>query len=504
MKKRTISILLMILLIAAGALSACSNSGGGAADKDTLFVLSSTQSDNLDPYTGLGTDYLVSKAIFSSLVNYGPNGEIIPDVAESWTESEDGMSTTFKLREDVTFHNGDPLTADDVVYTFDTAYASDIFGWLSDDLAYCKKIDDYTVEIGKTTPASLLYENIIEFVYILPKNYRSADEAGFDTAPIGCGPYKFVSKEDDDTVKLEAYDGYFGDEPGFKLVDVKPAIDPANAVISLETGELDLIPFVPATQAQIVESKDGLTLVSRTDGWTMNALLLMGDVFREDPNLRKAVFHAINRESAITLGNEGIGEVPQDMLAARLMGDYAGSVEMVGYDPELAADYLSKSNYNGQTITITISENPALAESILTDLKAIGIETKIEQLDVNDYYTKMYDGNTEITLTSMGSDVMSVPGFLYMFTQEYPWYGGIMVNDPDFDKIVVDAARNVHPKEEADKLAVEGLQKFYDIAEWVPLFEKSGNYSYGPNVVYDYPITAITSVFYLNKVMPNK
>ena len=134
----------------------------------------------------------------------------------------------------------------------------------------------------------------------------------------------------------------------------------------------------------------------------------------------------------------------------------------------------------------------------------IGINTAIEQLDVNDYYTKMYDGNTQITLGSMGSDVMTVPGLLYMFTQEYPWYGGLMVNNPAFDEVVLKVQRNVLEEEEKRTLTIQALEMFYDMAEWVPLFEKSGNYSYGPNVEYDYPITAITSVYYLNKVMPSK
>lgn len=503
MKKKMLSTVLAVALVM-GMMTGCGSSKKDSAEnKETAIVLSSTKSENFDPYAGISTDTMVTKAIFSSLVNYGPEGEIIPDVAESWKESEDGMEITFKLREDIKFQNGDALTADDVVYTFDTIYASETMSWLSDDIAYCKKVDDYTVTLGKTTPVSRIYENCIEFVYILPRDCRESDVAGFDAAPIGCGPYKLVSKEADDTVKLETFEEYFGDAPGFKYVDVKPAIDPANAVIGLQTKEIDLIPNIPATQAQLLEDESDLTHVSRSDGYGMNNLLLMGDVFRDDPNLRKAVFHAVNRENAIILGNEGVGEIPKDMFSTRVMGEYAGAVDMTLYDLELAKDYLAKSKYNGQTITITICENAPLAEAVLTDLGQIGIKAQIEQLDMNDYYAKMYDGNTEITMTTMGSDVLSVPAMLYMFTQEYIWYGGIMTNNPQLDEIVLKVYRNkLEEGDDIDKLNIEAYKIFYDMAEWVPLYEKTGNYSYGPNVVYEYPISAITEVYYLAKIMP--
>ena len=176
---------------------------------------------------------------------------------------------------------------------------------------------------------------------------------------------------------------------------------------------------------------------------------------------------------------------------------------MTLYDLELAKDYLAKSKYNGQTITFTICENAPLAEAVLTDLGQIGIKAQIEQLDMNDYYAKMYDGNTEITMTTMGSDVLSVPAMLYMFTQEYIWYGGIMTNNPQLDEIVLKVYRNkLEEGDDIDKLNIEAYKIFYDMAEWVPLYEKTGNYSYGPNVVYEYPISAITEVYYLAKIMP--
>ena len=109
----------------------------------------------------------------------------------------------------------------------------------------------------------------------------------------------------------------------------------------------------------------------------------MGDTFKNDPNLRKAVFHAVNRENGVKLANGGIGSASTELFSTRIMGDYAGMDYGPFYDEALAKEYLEKSDYDGKEFTIVIWQDSDLAESIQSDLMKIGIKCGIEQVDSN-------------------------------------------------------------------------------------------------------------------------
>ncbi len=499
--KRILALALSLLLLLT-ALTGCQSADTGPSDTLT-FITSGQASENFDPILGLAVDFTVAHALYSTLVDYGPEGEIIPNLADEWEEADDDMSVTFHLRDDVTFHDGTPLTADDVIYSLETIVNSPLFMWVgTDTVAGFEKVDDYTVRIDKVAPYVKLFETLAEYGFILPKEYHSQDPDAFDQAPIGSGPYKLVSKEADNSVILEAYDGYFGDEPGFKNVVVKAPLEPANVVIALETGEADFAPELPATQAALVEANQDLTIVRPDIAWRSNMILLEGDLLSNDENLRKAIFHGINLENAVTLGNEGVGEPATELFADFIVGDYAGTIEnYVGYDEALAREYLEKSNYNGEEITLTISSNPALAESILSDLGKLGINIAINQLDSNDYYAKMYDGSLQMVLTFLGSNVDSLISLLDYFTSTNEFYGQFMVCDEEFDQLL--AAAKAEPDEAArEELTRQAYQRLYDLACVVPLYDVTSNYSYGPDVTYDYPISAVAMFYYLDKIMP--
>lgn len=500
--KKILALVLSLALMAT-VLAGCGSQQSGA-EKDTMtFITGGQVSENFDPILGLAVDYTVAHALFSTLVNYGGNGEIVPNVAESWVESDDGTSVTFKLREDVTFHDGTPLTADDVVYSINTSLSSDLFSWIgTDTIKSIEKVGDYSVRIDKIAPYVKLYENLVEWCFIVPSAYHSADTAAFDNAPIGCGPYKFVSKGADNSVVLEAYDKYFGDAPGFKNVVVKAPLEPANVVIALETGEADMAANLPTAQAALVEANSDLTLVSPDVVWRTNMLLMEGSLLNNDENLRKAIFHGISRDNAIMLGNEGVGKPSTEMFADFVVGDYAGSIaNFVGYDEALAKDYLSKSNYNGEEITLTINGNSALAESILSDLGKLGIKIAINQLDTNDYYAKMYDGSLQLILTEMGSDVDSLLSQLNTYTSGNAYYGTFMAASDKYDQLVSSAMAEADSAKRED-LTKQAYQELYERAIMVPLYNTTPNYSYGAHVTYDHPISAAASYFYLNLAMP--
>lgn len=501
MKKACSLFLALCCLL--GLLTGCSN-GSGAGDKDTLTFLSWVRAETFDSSVGGSMDKSIMLALHSTLVALDGDGGIIPMLAESWEESEDNMFVTFKLRQDVKFHNGDPLTADDVIYSFDILYANTRSYTMQENIPTYEKIDDYTIRLGKVAPYAKIYEILAEQGYIYPKNYHSQDPEGYNNAPVGCGPYKFVSREADDSVRLEAFEDYFGDAPGFKNVIVKTPLEPASAVIALETGEVDLISHLPPTQAALVENNDKLTLVTTESSWSTHMLLLMGDPLYTDENLRKAIFHGVNPENAIKLSNEGIGSPAENLFAVRLMGDYAGTVEnFVGYDPDLAKEYLEKSDYNGEEMVLSIMSNPALAESIQSDLKSLGINVSIEQLESSSWSTKMNKGEIQITEIELGTNAMSVQDFLSILSSSMPTYGENMAPSQEFDELVA-SLPTITDNDEQRAATIQALNILYDRTVTVPIYDSTFNYSYGPDVEYDCEVSASTYNFYLARVMPAK
>ena len=500
MMKRILALAL-VLACALSLFAGCGQNGASGEDKDTFTFLSWIKSESFDPTSGATTDKSVLHALYDTLMAFGPEGDIVPMLAERWEESEDGMEVTFYLRKDVTFHNGDPLTADDVVYTFDTMLAEPMFYFLGDYISSYEKVDDYTICFHKATPYAKLMNVMAESSYILPKGYHSADPEAFEDAPVGCGPYQFVSQEADESVRLTANENYYGDEPGFVNVVVKPPLEPASVVIALETGEVDMTSSLPATQAALIESNDQLTLVTE-ESWSTQMVLLMQEPLKSDANLRKAIFHGISRENAIKLGNEGVGTPSVNLLSLRILGDYAGILEnFVGYDEALAKEYLEASDYSGETLKLTIKGDVPIAQSIQADLSKIGISIELEQLDINSYFAKLQGGELQLVLGALGTDMLATEDFIEMFAADDPTYGCHMAVNEQLDQIVEQMPEEVDAAARWE-LVAQAMEIQYDMANAVPLYDTTFNYTYGSRVTYDYPVSAPTYVYYLAKVMP--
>lgn len=500
--KKTFSLALVVLAML-GLLSGCNQNGSGTTKKDTITFISFMRNENFDPVSGQSIEKTAMHSIFDTLVAFAPDGSIVPMLAESWEESEDGLSITFKLRQNVKFHNGDTFTADDVIYTFDNMFTQPYYYTVASEFGGYEKIDDYTVQIDKAAPYSKMLELLAEYSYIVPKEYHSKNPANFTNAPVGAGPYEFVSLGEDDSVTLKAFEDYYGDAPGFKNAVIKAPLEPANMVIALETGEADMLSALPTAQASLVEANDELTLVTES-GWSCNTVLLMQEPFKSDSNLRKAIFHGVNRENAIMLGNEGIGTPSVDMLAERIMGEYSGTIKnFTGYDEALAKEYLAKSNYNNEELVLTIYGNAPLAESIQSDLNSIGLNIKIEQLDRNSWSTKLRGGEIQMTIVELGGDTLAPASMMSFFSTANQNYGCHMASNDEFEQLLSDmpAMRN---KSELDAATTRMFEIAYDMANIVPLFDASFNYSYGSDVIYDCPVSAPTYVFYLARVMPAK
>jgi peptide/nickel transport system substrate-binding protein len=439
-------------------------------EKDSLVVYSSVTAENFDFYAGSIIPFEITDNVMGTLFRWDDEGGVEPFLAESVTY--DGLTATIHLREDVTFHNGDAFTADDVIYTLDYAATQPTYAPLMPIyFSSWEKVDDYTIEIEKAAAYIRLEKSFADWVTILPKNAHSEDMEAFKEHPIGAGPYEFVSMATDGSITLQAYDGFFGDTPQIKNITIKSPVDPSTAVIALESGEVDLLNTIPTSQLEILESNPDVTLLETTT-WTMDTLWLMGPNFA-DENLRKAVQVGINPVNTIASGYDGLGSAPQEIFADLQMGDLLGEHPYPQYNLTTAQSYLSASSYESSTELVigVTAEYSAIAQVIQGELSTLGITVTIETLDFNSLNEKMLNSELDMTIMALG-------GPLYAFEQMAtfylaPMYYNILHGDQEF---VTDLSTMLATVDDTARLALASdvLEYMVNLADFIPLNELTG------------------------------
>lgn len=481
MKKKRLMALLLTGMLAVGMLAGCSGkSDEGQAEgtegtestteKDTLTILDMQGAEAYDPLNTAVNNKLEFHQIFDVLVEFQEDGTMGPALAESYELSEDGSGYIFHLRDDVDFTDGTHLDAEAVKYSVDKIRSFEVSAWIQAYIGEAEVIDEYTVQINKAASHTKLLEFLSEYLYIVSPTAYEADPEGFAMNPVGSGAYKFKELGSDGYVYLEANENYFRGAPYFKNVVIRPPLDPSTAIVALQNGEVDMAIMMPQDQVEIVKDDVSLNVLS-SSGWGVKSLFMEGPNLQNDQNLRKAIFHAVNRENAIIFDNAPEGAKPaENMYAERMMGEHAGFMDIGGYDVELAKEYLAKSDYDGKTLKLTITSDLAnIAQSIQEDLKAVGITTEINQMDSNAFWAALVDGSCELTIASWGCDYASLEEQMG-FHAGTGYYGGIVYNTPEFDQLLIDAG-NEWDEEKRAEICEEALRMTYDFANLVPIYE---------------------------------
>lgn len=385
----------------------------------TLVYALNTEPDSLDPHKASQISFvIVGYYMGGSLVTKDVEGNYVPYLAESWEVSDDGLQYTFKLKENILFHDGTPCTAEDFVYTFTRAMDPEIespqAGTILQPVDTVEAVDEYTLVITLKEPFFSFIEALAKntgFLMPIPQQAVEAMGDEFARNPISVGPWKFKEWATGEKVVLErnpdfnwgpefAHDGpVFLETLEFRIVP-----DPATIVAGLESGGLDY--------AGLVEPKD-IPRLEESGLFTISAALTQGMwpymYFPNDAapftdiNVRKAMNYAINREAMIALlANEQA--VPQyGPLTESQIGYWPGVEEIAyTYDPEMAVQLLEESGYamgddgimekDGEKLAFTVScmdRFSSLAEVIKDQFSAVGIDLTIELLDGGIVFEKL-------------------------------------------------------------------------------------------------------------------
>lgn len=351
----------------------------------------------LDPGVAAGTQaQTVRVQIMETLVQLNAEtSEVEPLLADSWEVTDDNLTWTFHLRDGVTFHDGSPLTAADVVASISRVIDPEAgMGRANDlrDIQTIEAVDDSTVRIVTAAPSGTLLRALsMDSASVLTA--ASIAEFGADIGwhPVGTGPFKYESHVAEQSIALVRNDNYWGEAAEADGINFVTVPEATTRLTMLETGEADVIIDVPGFEVERLRSMDGIALIERSNTRLGHLGINVSKPPFDDIRVRQALNFAVNREAIVAGVLRGIG-VPADSIIASTVAGYAPQ-DQYSYDPEKAKALLAEAGYpDGFSTTLWTPQGRYYMDretvvAIQAQLKAIGIDAQVEVIDWSTYLT---------------------------------------------------------------------------------------------------------------------
>ncbi len=345
----------------------------------------------LDPAEteALITPFMILYAIHDALVKPMPAGLNTPSLAESWSASRDGLAYEFVLRKGVKFHNGDPVTAEDVKFSFER-YRGAAAKLLKEKVKEVQVVDPGRVRFHLKEP----WPDFMAFYgtsatgagWIVPKKYvEKVGDDGFKKAPIGAGPYRFVSFTPGVELVLEAFEGYWRKTPSVKRLVLRSMPEETTRAAALKKGEVDIAYLLSGPIAEEVRRTPGLRLVAPA----LPAVFWLDFPEQWDPRspwhdqrVRQAASLAIDRKTINEAETLGFSRLTGSVIPRNFA--FALPIDPPPYDPKKATQLLAKAGYpNGFDAGDFYPFPPynSMGEALAGYLQAVGIRTKIKTME---------------------------------------------------------------------------------------------------------------------------
>jgi len=346
--------------------------------------------------------------VYDTLIEPDESGNLVPALAESWNFSPQTLSLTFQLRQGVTFHNGDPMTANDVKATFDRLLAEDSASPHKPKFASVKAvnvIDPYTVEFALHKMYFPLIATLASgWSAILPK---SAIDAGhdFSTHPIGTGPFQFQEWVRDDHITYTKFAAYWQDgKPYLDELEMKVVVEQTTQLMGLTVGEFDIIHFVEPHTIPKIESNPETKMFTHSTALALVVTMNHARAPLNNLKVRQAINHAIDRQALLDIAYTG-GKKIEAFIDAE-SPYYLDLPEMYPYDPPKAQTLLKEAGFpGGFDITLILPQNydphVKAGNMVQNMLQQVGIRAKIELVDWGTWISQVYRGK-DYDLTIIG------------------------------------------------------------------------------------------------------
>ncbi|MDR2442215.1 MAG: ABC transporter substrate-binding protein [Deltaproteobacteria bacterium] len=378
-----------------------------AASKDTLNFRLLFNASTVSPYTHFNdADWWWQAGVFEPLVWLNDtNGNFEPMIAKSWNVSEDGLTYTFNLRDDVYFHNGDKLTAQDVVYSYNKAKESPILRTFTAPFDKVEAVDDVTFVVHLPEPYyPFLHHSSMIKIISQKVATEQGDDFGTKVALAGTGPYYITDYEPAVKVSLKAFDKYYRGKAAILNLNYIVMVDDSSAVIAFRNGEIDMLQVPSTYWAEISASGDFQTkVVPRHELYYMiiNLNSPENNNILGNKLIRQAIGYIIDKEAIIDVVREGLAAPYVQFMNPQITAGGPDPTLVYDYNPEKAKELLKEAGYPdgvdvGTFMSFTPAEYVKMAQIIQASAAEVGITFKIEQMEVAAGLTEMRSGNTSM------------------------------------------------------------------------------------------------------------
>lgn len=436
------------------------------------------------------TPFGILYTLHDGLIRAYPGQKMGPALAEFWTESADGKTVEFKLRPNLKFHNGDPLTTEDVAFSVERyrgAGASTFRQRVSSvEIVDARVIrfhlhapwPDFMTYIGTTASAVGL---------VMPKKYMtSVGEDGFKKHPIGAGPYKYVSSKPGIELVMEANAEYWRRVPKVKTVIHRSVPEATTRALGVRTGELDIGGFLDGSDADGLRKIPGVRIVA-----TQHASIFWVELPKQwdpkspwaDPRVRQAAIHALDRKAISEAACLGFCP-PSSIIIPRVM-EFALTTDGPAHDKAKSRKLLAEAGFpNGFDAGeyVAIPGFPTVAEAVLNDLNAVGIRLRMRPMERATFYTQW----TEKKLPAVFMAAAGNSGNAASRVETFIWSKGSYAHGghPDIDDLFVRQNDERDPVKRAAML--ETIQKLtMERSMFLPIMDLRGLIAVGPRVTKD-------------------
>lgn len=466
--------------------------------------MNSASAGPLDPHISTASgDKIVFATLFNGLVRFKPGsfdpGDIEPDLAKSWTVSDNGLTWTFKLREDVKFHdNYGTLTADDVVFSLKRAADPDRSSVSSDYAAFesITALDNLTVEIKLSSPIPSVLGVLANYHGGNIISAKAAEEMGdnFKTHPIGTGPFAFTKLAEGEYLQLVANQDYFRGAPQLDGIRFRYIKSGSARELAFQNGELDLI-YGTREDSWVKRIRDAGHTVDVFEPGELRTLHLNTSIAPlDDIRVRQAIAHTINREELVAFAGTSVARASESPVPQGYLG-HSSEIQALAYDPERAKELLAEAGYpDGITLNVAITESPALAAAmqvIQAQLTKANITLDLEVMEHRSWHAAIRDNVSAMVLYGAARFPIA-DSYLTQF-----YHSSSTVKTPtavtnfshcDVADAEIDAARIEVDLDKQRELWATAQEKIVAEVCSIPLFELLQVWASSPEVNYGYDL----------------
>ena len=475
MRKNLVRIL-ALAVASICALSACS-SGSSSTSSSTAASSSAASTDSSGAASGgegasgeftfaLGVEPLtldthlmsdantarVSVQIHENLVKRDLTGEFQPILATEWSSNDDATEWTFKLREGVTFHDGEPFNAEAVKFNIERLKAPETASpkaSLVAMIAECEVVSDYEIKFILSEPCAVIPAMLSTYStgMMSPKAVQEyGEDYGLHAA--GTGPLMLEEWTPGTSMSLARYDGYWGEPATSERIDIEIVAEDSARAMMLQTGDADVAANIPSILVDQLNSDPNVAIEMVPGYRTIYLGLNFRDPILSDLKVRQAINHAIDRNAIIDGILGGYATYPSTgVISSSIQYARQGLGDDYTYDPELAKQLLAEAGYpDGFSITLKTPEgryamDRQVAEAVQAMLSQVGITAEVTVLDWGAYNEDLTSGNTQIFLLGKGcatGDLAQDLMYNYRSTELMNYTG---YNNPEYDAICEEQQR---------------------------------------------------------------